>query len=53
MINFHDGWVNKSKRLGDGNDSNKTKSTKKRKKTERKKKRGEKNRPSVATLRMT
>jgi hypothetical protein len=28
MINFLDGWVNKAKRLGDGNDSNKTKSTK-------------------------
>jgi len=26
MINFLDGWVNKAERLGDGNDSNKTKS---------------------------
>jgi hypothetical protein len=32
MINFLDGWVNKAKRLGDGNDSNKTKWTKREKK---------------------
>jgi hypothetical protein len=37
MINFLDGWVNKAKRLGDGNDSNKTKSTKKREREEKKK----------------
>jgi hypothetical protein len=31
MINFHDGWVNKAKRLDDGNVRNKTKSTKREK----------------------
>ncbi len=42
MINFHDGWVNKVKRLDDGNVSNKTKSTKKEKKDRERKRKREK-----------
>lgn len=39
MINFLDGWVNKANGLGDGNDSNKTKSTKREKAIDREKER--------------
>ena len=39
MINFHDGWVNRAKWWGSGNDSNKTESTERENKTETKKER--------------